>query len=134
MSLDSIFVGQHLCLAPTGNNARRRKNCTEGIVTRVGRQYFYVDVGRSRMIKVNLETNIEENDGNPDWIIFESYDAYCENGRFDAAFKSIRSLFEDISQIKSYSFEQLVEVARILNIELPPYNAAPMEDFGKDGP
>ncbi|WP_289026429.1 hypothetical protein [uncultured Flavonifractor sp.] len=89
-----IEAGMQVFLQPTGNLARMKRQPRHGTISKIGRKYFYVDMGVRQTEKFSLETfeNVNE-DCNSAWVLWESEASYQRWLGHCEKFRSIRDFF-----------------------------------------
>lgn len=78
-----IEVGQEVFLCPTGNYTRMGMKPRLGVITKIARKYFYVDIqsvwGEA---KFEIETFQNVNDDcNSSWVLYPNEESYLEEKR-----------------------------------------------------
>lgn len=110
--MKEIKVGIPVYLKPTGNIARYNKDLKEGVITKKGRKYFYVNDE-----KFDLETLKNVNsDCNSAWVLYFSKQDYFDEQEKKQLLVKFRKLFDWSGSGENLTLEQLKEMARIVEL------------------
>ena len=92
-----IEVGQEVFLCPTGNYTHMGMKPRLGVITKIARKYFYVDIqsvwGEA---KSEIETFQNVNDDcNSSWVLYPNEESYLEEKRRQEKLQAIREYFRN---------------------------------------
>ena len=108
-----IEKGQEVLITNTRQRSYLVKEY-QGVVTKIGRKFFYVDIGRNN-IKFVLETFVESTDYSPHYNIWENQAARRDYLRRINLFEELRGAFAGRN---NYTLKQLEEAATALGVEI----------------
>lgn len=95
-----IEVGQEVFLCPAGNYTRRGMKPKLGVITKIARKYFYVDIQSAwGEPKFEIETfQYAGDDCNFSWILYPNEETYLEEKRRQEKLQAIREYFRNWSR------------------------------------
>lgn len=90
-----IEVGQEVFLCPAGNYTRMGMKPKLGVITKIARKYFYVDIQSAwGEPKFEIETfQYVGDDCNSSWILYPNEETYLEEKRRQEKLQAIREYF-----------------------------------------
>lgn len=95
-----IEVGQEVFLCPAGNYTRMGMKPKLGVITKIARKYFYVDIQSAwGEPKFEIETfQYAGDDCNSSWILYPNEETYLEEKRRQEKLQAIREYFRNWSR------------------------------------
>ena len=95
-----IEVGQEVFLCPAGNYTRMGMKPKLGVITKIARKYFYVDIQSAwGEPKFEIETfQYAGDDCNSSWILYPNEETYLEEKRRQEKLQAIREFFRNLSR------------------------------------
>ena len=92
-----IEVGQEVFLCPAGNYTRMGMKPKLGVITKIARKYFYVDIQSAwGEPKFEIETfQYAGDDCNSSWILYPNEETYLEEKRRQEKLQAIREYFRN---------------------------------------
>lgn len=92
-----IKVGQEVFLCPASNYTRMGKKPRPGVITKIARKYFYVDIDSAwGEAKFEIETfQYAGDDCNSSWILYPNEETYLEEKRRQEKLQAIREYFRN---------------------------------------
>ena len=95
-----IEVGHEVFLYPAGNYTRMGMKPKLGVITKIARKYFYVDIQSAwGEPKFEIETfQYAGDDCNSSWILYPNEETYLEEKRRQEKLQAIREYFRNWSR------------------------------------
>jgi len=113
----SIKEGQKVWTLNVGNAARRVKSeLTERVVSKVGRKYFYIEVGY-RSVKFYIDTLIECSDYTSDYAVYLDPQEYYDEVIKRELLSKIKPMIFPQYGKSSVKIEHVKKIAEILGVE-----------------
>lgn len=111
----NLEIGMEVFLKPTGNISRYNKNIRKGVITKIARKYFYVDIEEYSEQKFDIETlkNIND-DCNSAWVLYSSEQEIKDEEERLELLTRVRRYFDWMNNCK-LSLEQVREIVKIID-------------------
>ena len=107
------IVGETLFLVDTGNRAKRGKQ-RECTVSKVGRKYFYIEMGKYWKIPFHIETWHEKCECIADYCVYESREEWEAEKRFSEDMQKLKQYFGEYKvNITANQTEQIMKILGI---------------------
>jgi hypothetical protein len=112
-------IGEKLFLVHIRYYTKNKSKKEICIVKRVGKKYFYVSSkDRNYEIQFYIEDWREKTNYCSNYLLYESEEEYNKEIKKEKYIKEIKNIFDRYGSCNKYSFEQIEQTAKILNIKL----------------
>lgn len=117
--MSEVKCGDKVILEPVNNMKHLVNSPVQGVVTKIGRKYFYVKTNVSRYayrFECGTNKNIEEKELTPLWILYKSEQAYKDVMESRDIIDKLHAIFEfrNSSTIRKIPLENLRQMIRLV--------------------